>query len=412
MRHVHLMDPQLSGLGGHYHNHDAQLLTELQRRGIPASLYGKKNSQVPDCAGVPITPAFTLDIFQEAATDATTWPMENFHAINDAFFAELIAIDPARFSADDFVYFPNILQNQVHAVSRWLAQLPAANRPAVALMFRYLNHAMDYIQQRQNKDMIALYYRFAVRQLLASHPRTLICADTTELANAYRQMTGAPVTELPNPMDVSALLAAPAAKENTERPVIVYQGHTSPLRGFHFLPDIVERCVSLNPRPLFVVQVQNRAGAASTGLTPTLQRLDRMNRGIVELVEGSLSSADYLALMARADIVLLPYTPTFYGAGSSGVFTEAASAGKVVVACEGTVPARQGKEYQLGVVSAEKWTPQSMATAVSQALKNLPALRAQAEAGAPRFREENCARAFWERLLAAAATLPVPAIAG
>ena len=32
MRHIHICDPQLLGLGGHYLNHDGQLIRELQRR--------------------------------------------------------------------------------------------------------------------------------------------------------------------------------------------------------------------------------------------------------------------------------------------------------------------------------------------------------------------------------------------
>ncbi len=409
MNHVHILDPQLSGQGGHYLSHDAQLLSELQRRNIPTTLYGRRELKVTHCAGAEIVPAFTHEIFREVATDPLVWPMENFVGVNQDFLANLLALDPARFSAGDLVYFPNILQNQVHAISQWLAQLPPARRPAVALMFRYLNHAMDYVQKRQNKDMVALYYRFAVRQLVASHPRTLICADTTELAQAYQQITTVPVLELPNPMDVSTLLAAQGDTRPATGgllPTIVYQGHTSPLRGFHFLPEIIERCAKLTPRPRFLVQVQNREAAAGMGLGPTLAALDQMKGEHLRLLEGPLNQTDYLTLLASADIVLLPYTPTFYGVGSSGVFTEAASIGKITVACAGTVPARQARDYDLGHATAAHWTPEAFAHAVASALNNLPALRQKSEANALRFRAENCANAFWEKLFSAARALP------
>jgi glycosyltransferase involved in cell wall biosynthesis len=406
MRHVHILDPQLTGIGGHYFSHDGQLTTELQRRGIEPFLYGRKQSSVGHCAGVPVTPIFTNDIFKEACIDPLVWAMENFNAVNQEFLADLISIDPQRLSADDLVYFPNILQNQVYAVALWLARLPAERRPSVALMFRYLNHAMDYVQTRQNKEMIALLYRYAVRQLVGIHPRTLVCADTTELAHAYKQITGVPMLELPNPMDVSALLAKASPLKSDGRPVVVYQGHTSPLRGFHFLPEIIQRCAALTPRPRFVIQVQNRENAAATGLAPVIAQLDQLPSEHVELINGPLEQEDYLKLLQRADVVLLPYSPTFYGFGSSGVFTEAASVGKVVVACAGTVPARQGRDYQLGVVAGEKWTPQAMAAAVSSALQRLPALRQQAASGAPRYRAENCAKTLWDRLFAAIDGLP------
>ncbi len=403
LRHVHLMDPQLTSIGGHYFSHDAQLLAEVRRRGLPVSLYGRRTLTIESCADCTVRPTFTHDIFHEVARDPVVWPMENFQALNRAFLADLQQLPATDFSRDDLIYFPNLLQNQVLAIADWLSGLSEAHRPTVALMFRYLNHAMDYVQARANKDMIALYYRHAVQHLLQVHPRTLICADTLELAKAYRQITSAPVLELPNPMDVSALLETKSTAPSDGRPVVVYQGHTSPLRGFHFLPEIIQRCRGLNPRPRFVIQLQNRDKGQQSGLGPVITQLEALRGAEVELIEGPLPQAEYLALLARADIVLLPYTPTFYGHGSSGVFTEAASVGKVVVACKGTVPVRQGTDYKLGTVGADQWTPASMSAAVAFALQRLPQLRAAAQAGAGKFRQDNCARALWDQLFTAAA---------
>ena len=307
----------------------------FHRRGVDVSLYGRIGAKVTVEGLVP-TPVFRNDIFLEAAHDPAVWAMENFHAINDAFLADLSALPTETFSGEDLIYLPNLLQNQLHGVARWLRGLPSDRRPAVAVMLRYLNHAMDYVQTRANKELIALYYRFAARALQAVQPRALLCADTRELAAAYRQITGLPVLELPNPMDVAPLLAgAPErVRGSAASPLIVYQGHTSPLRGFHFLPDMIDRCSKLSPRPRFAIQVQNREGAATAGLGATLTRLDRIAAtpgSGVRLVEGALSSEDYYGLLSQADIVLLPYAPTFYGVGSSGVFTESASVGKVVV---------------------------------------------------------------------------------
>lgn len=412
MRRVHLFDPQLHGQGGHYLNHDAQLVRELVRRDVPVSVYARRGCAVR-CEGIAPEQVFSSDIFQEAANDPHVWAIENFHNVNQGFLGDLCRIDAEKFSAGDLVYFPNLLQNQLYAVAMWLARFPANRRPMVAVMLRYLNHAMDYVQARENKELIALYYRYAARALRVVQPRSHLCADTRELAEAYQKIIGFPIVELPNPMDVSALLSSSSAPRSDQRPVVVYQGHTSPLRGFHFLPDIVERCLKLAPKPRFVIQVQSKEAAINAQMGPALEKLTRLSAsGDVRLVHGALSSSDYLGLLAEADVVLLPYSPTFYGHGSSGVFTEAASVGKVVVVSANTVPARQGKEFQLGVVAAPQWTTQSMAGAVASALRDLPALRARAEAGAPKFREENCAQALWDRLFAAMQSLPaIPVVA-
>ena len=406
MRHIHLCDPQLQNTGGHYLNHDAQLVRELQKRGLPVTIYARRGCTVI-CEGLTPEPVFSYDIFQEAANDAQVWAIENFNTINQAFLADLLQLSPERFSNDDLIYFPNLLQNQLYAVALWLGRLPPDRRPAVAIMLRYLNHAMDYVQARANKELIALYYRYAARALHAVQPRSVICADTRELAMAYQKIMALPVLELPNPMDVSALLANATTRAPSARPTIVYQGHTSPLRGLHFLPDIIEHCAKLHPRPRFVIQVQSREVALSQ-LGPTLERLERLAGNDVRLVNGALAPAEYFSLLGEADIILLPYSPTFYGHGSSGVFTEAASLGKVIVVSPGTVPARQGREFNLGVVTAAQWTPAAMAEAVAAALRNLPVLQAQANSGAPRFRSEQCAHVLWDKLFSAVQTVSKP----
>ncbi len=403
MRKVYLFDPQLHCTGGHYLNHDAQLVRDLQRRNIPVHIYGRVGASVT-CEGIDVKPLFNKDIFTEMAADPQVWAMENFHAVNEAFFTDLNRLPLEQFTGADLIYFPNLLQNQVYAVARWLGRFAPDRRPAVGIMLRYLNHAMDYVQARANKDLIALYYRFAVQRLMAVQPRTRICADTRELAHAYTQIIGVPVLELPNPMDVSRLINAGAPSRESDpsaSPLIVYQGHTSPLRGFQFLPEIIERCAKLKNKPRFLIQIQNPGNAQSMGLCDHVKGLERLKGPSVELVYGALEAPLYYDMLARADVILLPYSPRFYGHGSSGGFTEAASVGKVVVVSPGTVPARQGKEFDLGVVTAASWKPAAMAEAVAQALQNLKTLQARAQAAAPAFRAEQCAAVLWDRVLAA-----------
>jgi glycosyltransferase involved in cell wall biosynthesis len=408
MRHVHICDPQLFELGGHYLSHDAQLVRELQRRHLPVSIYARRGCQLT-CAGLMPQPIFSHDIFQEAAPDPEVWAMENFHTINRLFMADLRQLGADRFTTGDLVYFPNLLQNQLYAVAQWIDGIPAARRPAVAVMLRFLNHRMLYMQARAHAEVIPMYYRYAARVLARVQPRTFLCADTRELAEAYQKITGLPVLELPNPMDVSSQPAPAAARPADDRPVVVYQGSTSSIRGFHYLPEIIERCAKLSPRPRFVVQVQSVEAARTMGLGPTLEHLDRLAGENLRLVRGPLPADDFLGMLADADIVLLPYAPDFYGHGSSGVFTESASLGKVVVVPAGTMAARQGREYGLGVVAAAKWTASAMADAVSEAVLRLPELRTRAAAAAPQFRRENCAEALWDRLLGA--VFPQPAAA-
>jgi len=402
MRHVHICDPQLFAAGGHCLNHDAQLIRDLRRRNIPVSLYARKGCQQV-CEGLTPEPIFSHDMFSEAATDPLVWPIENFNALNQLFLADLSRIPADRFTANDLVYFPNLLQNQLYAVALWLASFPVEKRPVAAVMLRFFNQGMDYIQSRANKELIGAFYRYAGRALLSVQPRSWLCADTRELAVAYQKTIELPVLLLPDPMDVSALLAGLTARPPSPRPVVIYQGYTHHNKGFHLLPDIIDACSGLNPRPRFLVQVQNRK---AEGMGPALERLDRYGPDDVEIINGFLSADEYFKMFVKSDIVLLPYSPLFYRYGSSGVFTESASAGKVVVVSDGTVPARQIREYNLGGVIAPEWTSGAMAHAVTSAVRDLSVLQKRSEANAARFRRANCAQALWDKLFASIKPAP------
>jgi hypothetical protein len=407
MRHLHYFDPQLVDLSGHYHTYCEQVMREMKHRGVPVTVYARKGCQVA-CGGQRPEQIFSNDIFAEMCRDDQTWAMENFHNANTAFMLDLCRISPERFSADDVLFFPSLIQDQMHGIANWLGRLPEARRPAVVVLLRYLNHKMDYVQKRPNHDLVTLYYRYAARALRTVQPRFLLATDTTEMAAAYHEITGLPVTELTIAMEPPAALPALPPRAADGRPLVVFQGHTSHFKGFHLLPEIVERCLALKSKPRFAVQVQNRQAAIKAGLSTAVDRIGRLAGPDVRLVNGSLNTAAYYQLLQEADIVLLPYSPEFYGHCSSGIFAEAVAMGKVVVVPAGTVSARQAKEYSAGVVCASDFTAPALATAVGTAIGKLPELRVQAEAAAPKFREEQSVQAFWDRALAGLATAGIP----
>ena len=400
MRHVHILDPQLVDYSGHYFNYAAQAVRELRRRGVGVTVYARRTCAVA-CEGVRPELLFSQDIFKEVGRDPQVWAIENFHAINQAFAADLAKVDIQRLCPDDLLFFPTLNQNQLYAIALWLGRVPTARRPAVAVLLRYLTPKMDYVSGRANREMLAHLFRYAAQALAAVQPRTVFCTDTREMANAFQAMLGLPVLELPIALDPPGTGPLPARARAT-RPTVVYQGHLSALKGFHLLPEIITHCAKLNPRPQFVVQVQNRAQG---GMSPVLQWFDRQPASEVRIVEGALSPQAYFELLATADIVLLPYALSYYGTCSSGVFAEAAALGKVIVVPEGTVAARQGRDYGLGVVPAREWTAPALAEAVGAALRDCTKLEARARAAANRFREEQSTHTFWDRLMAA---LPAP----
>ncbi len=106
---------------------------------------------------------------------------------------------------------------------------------------------------------------------------------------------------------------------------------------------------------------------------PTIDRacgdLARRKFDSVMLVRTPLRSDQYKALLAGADAVLLPYTRHVYGARSSGVFIEAAGAGKPLIVTADTWMSDELNRFGAGITC-----PERDPTALAQAIFDLAAI--------------------------------------
>jgi glycosyltransferase involved in cell wall biosynthesis len=116
------------------------------------------------------------------------------------------------------------------------------------------------------------------------------------------------------------------------------------------------------------------------------------------LVEQALDPAPYAALLASADLLLLPYDGPTYGARSSGILAEALAMGVPAV-----VPAGCWMEQVAGpgrVVAVPHGAP--LPPALAEALDRLPEFGAACRAAAPAWRAEHNPDSLLRALLAPA----------
>jgi hypothetical protein len=98
--------------------------------------------------------------------------------------------------------------------------------------------------------------------------------------------------------------------------------------------------------------------------------------------------------LQAADIVLLLYLPSHYSFASSGVFTEAAALGKVLVVTAGTTLETSVKDFELGAVVVPEFTLDSCVAAVKSAIVNFPELDQRASNNYIRFSDINSPKGF------------------
>jgi glycosyltransferase involved in cell wall biosynthesis len=242
------------------------------------------------------------------------------------------------------VLFPNILQYQIEGIRGWLLNLPAERRPRVVIKLGWLTFAMPHYQHRQNKELLALLYRFAIRRLVAAHPRTWICSDTEEMVSQFETICGVKVHMLPLPVIIDDL---PPRETGDSQVCVAYLGHASMFKGVHLLPDVIRSINAQAGAPHFLVQVHG-----DSQLCAALQRdLAGCPADAVTLTVGAVDAEAYRRFLQQAQIVLLPYAKEFYGWASSGIFSEALSLGKVVIVTADTWLARQLEKFHGGGVT-------------------------------------------------------------
>lgn len=182
-------------------------------------------------------------------------------------------------------------------------------------------------------------------------------------------------------------------------------GHQRWHKGFHLIPEIIRQLEPMKDRIKFVIQIQN----GNMDETNTELRNLRASGLPVELIDATLDQAAYYDLMARLQIVLLPYEPRRYQTSVSGIAYEAVSQGSVVVGPKNSVVGDLLRDVQPSAEPFADWTASTIAESLRFAVSNFETLHLEARKGAEIFLRSNGPDAFVRKLVAMASqTPPIP----
>jgi len=394
-RAFHIIDPGLMEVGGHYYTQDFSIAKECQRRGIPVNIFCRKGANLGEHS-LRVIELLNFDVFVEKPPEIAEFGVfENYFLVNRAFHTDLDFIPVEELSPDDIVYFPGLTQNQIEGVSDWVSSLPVHRRPHIAITLRFLNSQMHYNLNRGLAPSIEFLYRYVLAKLVTRHPRSYLFTDTNVLSLAYQRMSGIPVKVLPIPQVEFHNQSSQDTIAHKKPLTILYIGNTSPYRGHYFIANIIENVLSEYPDVCFSVQV--KSGKDSDEARGMVAIADIFKSRVNYLFD-ALSPEEYVATLKSADIILLPYMPAYYYFGSSGVFTEAAALGKVVVITAGTTMENMVNEHGLSAVIAKEYTAEAFVAAVKSAIVNYPELDRKASASHVAYARENSPQGFLDAM--------------
>jgi glycosyltransferase involved in cell wall biosynthesis len=163
--------------------------------------------------------------------------------------------------------------------------------------------------------------------------RVFLVSEFESSAREYQGLLGESVSILPHP----ALPPETPISRGTERdesPVVGLLGYSKREKGFHLLPSIISAVWARREfeQTRFLVQVNH--GGYDTAVAEAEAWLRNVAGPKLRLLEGPQSTEAYHAALAEVDVVLLPYDPELYRGRGSGVFSEAVSFAKPIVAPE------------------------------------------------------------------------------
>ncbi|SFK19707.1 glycosyltransferase [Falsiroseomonas stagni] len=402
-----IADPGLTGPLGHHLSYSRSVAEAAARAGTPAVILAARgfSGTIPDIECHPVLgTAYQSAGGGGALRRALFGGLSHLPAPIAAAAADLMRAARRRLSARA----PDGLAAELHAALGTLAAGPGdwlllhsvsgANLASLAagpdlhgvtllVVLRRMPAEME-ADDAAPEPLPALLARLAAR----FGARLRLFADTDLLAADFRRLSGLPVRTVPLPIVVPDLAPrAPGAL-----PHIVFAGGARLEKGYDHLPEAI---APLAGRARFTIQ----SGPVGAGADPLVQRAHRalqarQGRDLI-LVEQALDALGYAALLAGADLLLLPYDGPTYGARSSGILAEALALGlPAVIPAGGWMEAVAGDGRAVTIVQGGG--VRAVAAALSRAIDHLPEMTAKSRTMARKWRDEHNPDALFRSFVA------------
>ncbi len=394
-----IAEPSAGRSRGHFYRFTRSLRAVAPEIGADVVMAGARVSTIeglePEDREL-LMPAFEYSHW-DAVAEITEEPMRGISRFASLRVTELERLyERLTLTPNDVVVFLMANLVDVLAAGTWLARMPREKTPAVRMLF----HFMPF-QEAQWFKLTDLELRHAYGvglAQLAEHcgNRLRLFAQSGALALDLTDALRWHVRSIGFPVPQRLHGASRPALSSPVR--ILYAGEARVDKGFGMLPGIAEALTAERDAGAITIVCQSTLSEfADDAIRAAVQKL-KETRG-VELIDRFLPSTEYDDLIARCDLILLPYDADQYRSRLSAIFVDAACAGVPVVVPEGTWMSRQLDEG-LGAGGAfATLSPDAIATVVRQLLPTLASVKRDAHNASARAVAQHDPRAVLRALL-------------
>ena len=371
-----IIDPAVHSLGGHHFNAVQRLQGELRQLGVEAPCLGSAYADRRVVDELACTPTFTESVYGRSYAT----PAEFADSVEET--GRQLAEAMRRSGTPDLIILPCCDQVSAMVLARQLKAFlvaAAAAHPAVAALRTASPEDTGRSRQSAALDGEA---RAAFAELAADAGGVQAYCETPAMADFYRGLVPFEIGVMPGP---GLPARARVAKAAGGPPIVSCIGFANRAKGYRLLPEAMRHVLDRHGDVTFMIHgiVKGSDAEADQPMFDRLAGLDER----VEVRQEVLASSEYLARLAEADLLLLPYDPDVYRRRGSGVFADAHHVGIPVVAPKECAFARPAFEEGWGVAMKE-YDGTSLGIAVLEALDRLEALSACAAGAAGRVGDD------------------------
>jgi glycosyltransferase involved in cell wall biosynthesis len=306
------------------------------------------------------------------------------------------AVETHDLRSDDFLFFPVPHPAVVASVGEWLARRAPERHPSV--FFRFTG---GEVSQRTSGriDYAAILFRLACSELgqLPGHERVFLLADNSPTARVLTRFCCRRAFLMTLPKYLGSTASDDAVTTDPYSIHVHFNSRSGRLIGE--LSNVIRLVAAAHPAIRFTIK--------TSGLVAEKRALiESQCASLAHVLPDEQDAGDYLANFSKCAVVVLAYEAQPYTAGSSGVFIEAASFGKVAGVPAGTWMSEQIADgCGAGTTFAEPGA-ESLAAALLQAIADFPRLSTLARERAPEVRSRNSSARYIEQIMSLVRQMP------
>lgn len=369
-----IVDPAVHSRGGHHYTAIDRLQAELSRLGIDAPCLGSAVASPDVARALDCTAAFTSPVYGRDYASPQEFQNRVYQTSR-----ELSRALKHLGEWPDILILPCCDQVLAASVARVLRRHPLKPTPQVLVWLLYGPHhqfapdnpAAIPIHGEARRAFTALLKAVGNRENLAAY------CETEALAAFYRALLPFDISVAPGAGIALPAAADAPAPEATDQLQLTVAGFANRSKGYRLLPDAIPRLLQHHATSRFTVHgiVAGSDAEDDAWIFDSLERLGPR----VATRRDVLSDEDYLDLLARTDLLLLPYDPEAYRVRGSAMSNQALRLGIPIVAPAGCAFAWPAFHDGYGVAMSS-YSPDGLAEATVDALGRLDALKARASA--------------------------------